>query len=207
MYPACGRIRAVDPLSAQLARQNIESAKARKNEAYREFQDEGARGRKFGAQFYTNLALFSGGTIVLSITYLGYLKSLPNRNILYPKTLIAAWIVLEVCVVLSLFWTLLNSYYTHYARLGIYVEKLIEESETLVEELDNLWIVNATTPEDREETKKHFAEKTIAKRKDRKWAAKREIIFQWLSVGSGVIARITFPVGIGLLTFFAIKNM
>ena len=110
---------AIDPIGARFAQQNVVDAQARTKAALQKFEDESIRIRESSDKFYGSLALFSGGTIALSITYLGYLKSAPGRVIIHPRILIAAWIVLLVCAVACLFCPLLNSYYTHFARLRI----------------------------------------------------------------------------------------
>jgi ABC-type multidrug transport system fused ATPase/permease subunit len=202
-----GRAMGIDPLSAPFAHQSVLDAQSRAKNALQKFEDESIRVREASDRFYSNLALFSGGTIALSITYLGFLKSTPNRSILYPRILIAAWIVLMVCVVTSLFCTLLNSYYVHFARLRIYVDKLVEQKETFVQEMDNLYIVNLTTSEEKQKEKQRFADEAEARRKDSRWAKKREAISSALWTGFGWAARLAFPIGLGLLTFFAAKNM
>jgi hypothetical protein len=144
----------IDPISARFAQQNVQDAQARTKVALQKYEDEAIRVRESSDKFYGSLALFSGGTIALSITYLGYLKSTPGRTVLYPRVLIAAWICLLVCAVASLFCPLLNSYYAHFARLRIYVSSLVEQKETLVEEMDKLYIANATTPKKNRRTKR-----------------------------------------------------
>jgi hypothetical protein len=52
--------------------------------------------RNANNRFYNNLALFSGGTIALSVTYLGYLKTL-SRPIQHMHWLMGSWIALIVC--------------------------------------------------------------------------------------------------------------
>jgi len=196
-----------DPISANLARQNVLDAKSRTRDALQKLEEESIRIRESGDKFYNSLALFSGGTIALSVTFLGYLKQVPNRSIAYPKTLIASWIALMICAVASLFCTLLSSYYVHFARLKTYVDRLAEQKETLVEEMDKLYIVNVTTQEEKEREKKRFTEEAKARRKDVAWAKRREEIFNALWRFCGWTSRIAFPVGLGLLTFFAAKNM
>jgi len=49
------------------------------------------RNRSANERFYNNLALFSGGTVALSITYLGYLKTL-SKPVQHQRWLIASWI-------------------------------------------------------------------------------------------------------------------
>jgi len=197
----------MDPVTtAQVARQNVLSAQNRTKAAKQKLEEESIRIRDSSDKFYSSLALFSGGTIALSITYLGYLKSFSGRPILYPKTLIAAWTVLLVCVVASLFCPLMNAYYTHFARLRIYLENLIEQKDTYIAEADNLYLVNVP-PEERDADKRRTTEEANARKKDRAWAKKRESIFSHLWTACGWIARVGFPLGLGLLMFFAVKNM
>jgi len=72
---------------------------------------EESRGRD--ERFYNSLALFSSGTVALSITYLGYLKNL-LKAIQHPHWLMLSWICLLTCILCSLFWLLAQSHYTHY---------------------------------------------------------------------------------------------
>ncbi len=198
---------AIDPVSAGFAQQSVREAQARTKVALQKYEDESIRIRETTDKFYGSLALFSGGTIALSITYLGYLKATPGRAILYPRVLIAAWICLLVCVVASLFSPLINSYYVHFARLQIYINTLVEQKETSVQEMDNLYITNLRTPEEKQQYKEQLNTEAEAKRKDRKWAKTRETISSRLWTAFGWVARLTFPVGLGLLMFFAAKNM
>jgi hypothetical protein len=197
----------IDPISARFAQQNVQDAQARTKVARQQFEDESIRIRESSDKFYGSLALFSGGTIALSITYLGYLKSTPGRIVLYPRVLIAAWICLLVCAVASLFCPLLNSYYAHFARLRIFVSTLMEQKETMVEEMGKLYLVNVTTPEEKEEHKKRLQAEADARSKDQKWAKTRESIYSVLWTGFGWVARLAFPIGLGLLIFFAAKNI
>lgn len=54
---------------------------------------EGQQDRRAFEKFYNNLALFSGGTIGLSITYLGYLKTL-GKPLRHQELLTICWIAL-----------------------------------------------------------------------------------------------------------------
>jgi hypothetical protein len=175
---------AVDPITAGFAQQSIRESQARTTAALQKYEDESIRVCETTDKFYGSLALFSGGTIALSITYLGYLKGTAGKTIIYPRVLIAVWICLLVCAVTSIFCPLLNSYYAHFARLGIYINSLVEQKETAVQELDNLNLTNATTPEE-----------------------KQESISKGLWTGFGWVARFAFPIGLGLLMYFAVKNM
>jgi hypothetical protein len=196
-----------DFISARFAQQDVLEAQARTKAALQKYEDESIRVRESSDKFYSNLALFSGGTIALSITYLGYLKSTQGREILYPRVLIGAWICLLICAVTSIFCPLFNSYYVHFARLRIYINSLVEQKETAAGAMDNLFLVNVNTPEEKESEKNRLMAETKDKKTSRKWAKRRETISSVLWTGFGWIARLTFPVGIGLLMFFAAKNI
>lgn len=74
---------------------------------------EGAEYRRAYERFYNNLALFSGGTIALGVTFLGYLKAL-SKPIVHQKYLTGSWISLIVCLIFSFAYVLCNLYYGHY---------------------------------------------------------------------------------------------
>jgi len=74
--------------------------------------NEESRGRD--ERFYSSLALFSSGTIALSVTFLGYLKNAASKPIQHPHWLIACWICLLTCILCSLFWLRAYGHYTHY---------------------------------------------------------------------------------------------
>jgi len=197
----------LDPVRAQFAQQNIRDAKLRTQSARQKFEEESIRTREGTDRFYGNLALFSSGTIALSVTFLGYLKSTPGRIVLYPRALVATWISLLVCVVAALFCNLVSYYYVHFARLHAYVDSLVEQNETYIQELDNLYVVNLTTPEAKQEQKKRLNDEANRIRADSNWNKRRETFFSALSTGLGWISRVAFPFGLGLLIFFAAKNM
>ncbi len=196
-----------NPAGQILAQKRIDDAASLRKTVKQKFDEESAENRRAYERFYNNLALFSSGTIALSVTYLGHLESIPGKTVIYPKTLIASWLVLLVCLIASLFYTFLNAHYMHFARLREYIDKMIEEKETLVEELDKLVIVNLTDPLERQATKERFAQQARDYGKSEEWAKKREDIYTALWIWSGRVARFTFPLGICLLVFFAIKNM
>src|ERR1019366_9565373 len=173
--------------------------------AREKFETEITENRKAYERFYTDLALFSSGTIALSITYLGYLKNIPNKSVAYPKVLIASWIALMLSLLTSLFCTLFHTHYLHFARLRDYVENLSKQKRIQAEEIDNLVLVN--NPQEKESAKERFAKDAETHSKDKTWAKKREDIFAYLWIGSARGAQVTFCWGIALLTFFAIKNM
>lgn len=192
-------------LRSKIAEQNIADAEANTKKALQNFEAENTENRKAYERFYTNLALFSSGTIALSITHLGHLKNIPDKSVTHPRVLIASWIALMVCLLTSLFCTLFHTHYLHFARLRDYVENLSNQKRIQAEEIDNLVLAN--NPQEKQSAKEKFVKDTETHRKDKTWAKKREDIFAYLWIGSARAAQVTFVLGIALLTFFAIKNM
>ena len=87
---------------------------------------------------------FSGGTVALSVTYLGYLKTL-SKPIQHPRWLIASWVSLMICAACSLFWTFVRGYYSHYSRARENDEVVKEQYEIEAKEIPNLKIANLQT--------------------------------------------------------------
>jgi hypothetical protein len=83
-----------------LAEKHLNDAAARVEESRKIFEQESGENRRAYERFYNNLALFSGGTIALSVTYLGYLKSLTKPPTL-PSWLVGSWGCLLFCLSLS----------------------------------------------------------------------------------------------------------
>lgn len=59
--------------------------------------------RQQSREFYFRLSLMSGGIISLSITYIGYLSSLPHFGISYAELLFGGWIALGLSLIGSLY--------------------------------------------------------------------------------------------------------
>lgn len=196
-----------NPAGQILAQTRIEDAASLTKAVRQKLEEEASENRRACERFYNSLALFSGGTIALSVTYLGHLESIPGKTLAYPKALIASWLVLLVCLITSLFYTFLNTLYMHFARLTEYIDKRIRQKETQVEELDNLRIVNLSDPPERQATKEMFAQQAREYGKDKEWAKTRADIYTALWIWSGRVARFAFPAGICLLVLFAIKNI
>ena len=92
-----------DPLQTLLRQQNLNSPQEITKKVKAVLIDESVASRKVYETFHTNLALFSSGTMALSITYLGYLKS-SGAHVIHVKTLVASWACLIAAIPLSLFF-------------------------------------------------------------------------------------------------------
>jgi len=166
---------------------------------------EGQEDRRAFEKFYNNLALFSGGTIALSITYLGYLKTL-GKPLRHQRLLTAGWIALFVCLLFSLIYVLVNLYYSHHFREREWAEARKKKFETEAEEVPNMGVENVRTPQ---EVAAFQAPRSAAALTCDEVAARHEKLqkrYFHVWVWSGRIARLAFAGGIGMLLGFAISN-
>jgi hypothetical protein len=126
-----------------LAEKHLNDAAARLEESRKIFEQESGENRRACERFYNNLALFSGGTVALSVTYLGYLKSL-TKPPTHPMWLVGSWGCLLLCLALSLFCTLFNTHYAHFARLRQHVDNIKRKRIAEAEAISPLMPVNLT---------------------------------------------------------------
>ncbi len=166
---------------------------------------EGQEDRREFQKFYNNLALFSGGTIALSITYLGYLKTL-GKPLHGLKLLAASWISLFACLLFSLIYVLGNLYYSFHYREREYAEANQKKFEAELKEFPELDMVNLQTPEELAEFQNPRREAiriTTERSEHHKGRGDRYLtLWQW----AGRIAQLGFATGIGMLLWFAILN-
>ncbi len=136
----------IDPI---LAQKRIDGAAHLVAATEEKLDEESGENRRFYERFYNNLALFSGGTIALSVTYLGYLKTLP-KPVACPRILMASWTSLFVCLVTSLFFNFFNTHYMHYGRQREYMDNRRKQREVEATELKNLIVANVRTAAERD---------------------------------------------------------
>jgi hypothetical protein len=164
-------------------------------------------------RFYNNLALFSSGTVALSVTFLGYLKSLP-KPIQHPHWLVECWLCLMTCAACSLFWPFVYGYYSFYFHEWQTANALKEKCEIEAKEYPTLMrgtmSVQTRAPISQKEIQDFISNRTKAAEiyEGRVAHAKRREKFymqfwRWL----GRIAQATFLGGLALLLAFAIRNM
>jgi hypothetical protein len=157
-------------------------------------------------RFYNNLALFSGGTVALSVTYLGYLKSLPTP-VIHKSWLVGSWCAFFLCLFCSLFWLFLVTHYSHYFRDKEFAEAVQKQYETEIAEIAHMNVVNVQSPAERA-AYIGPRQQAIAKSKDSAaWNERREQFYLRLWVWAGRLARASFLLGFGLLLAFAIRNI
>ncbi|MGA2896683.1 MAG: hypothetical protein ABSE27_03695 [Acidobacteriaceae bacterium] len=169
--------------------------------------------RNTNERFYNNLALFSSGTIALSVTFMGYLKSQP-KPLAHPPWLVVSWVCLMLCAACSLFWPFVYGYYSHYFHewqtADVIQKKLkIEAKEypTLAQGTHSLQTRAPISYSEIEDFRSNRLEAAGIYETRAKAAKRRETryihLWQWL----GRIAQASFLIGLGFLLAFAIKNL
>jgi hypothetical protein len=172
--------------------------------------NEESRGRD--ERFYNSLALFSSGTIALTVTYLGYLKS-ASRTIQHPHWLMVCWICLLTCILCSLFWLRAYGHYTHYFHEWQTADAQKEQYEAEAKEYPvlarNAISVQTRAPMSAEEIA-HFVSnrREAASILDKKAAGAkdRETFYMRFWRVLGWIAQVSFISGFAFLVTFAAKN-
>lgn len=186
-----------------VAQSRIDDAAKRVDAVYQQLQREAAENRRAYERFYTNLALFSGGTIALSVTFLGYLMSRPDP-VSDKWLIVATWASLLVCLASSLFQSLFHAHYLHYTRLGEYQDKQREKHGVELNELPKLPIAN---PSDLPAFQENLKQAIDALKKNKPWIETRQKGWNFLDVWSSRLARTAFLAGFALLFAFAVRQL
>jgi hypothetical protein len=187
------------------AEKHIESAYKHLSAVEENLFKEGQEDRRAFEKFYNNLALFSGGTIALSVTYLGYLKT-AGKPVSHHWLLMGSWGSLFTCLLCSLIYVLLNLYYSHHFREREWAEARKEKFETEANEIQHMGIINMRTPHelaDFQKSRSEAASKCIEVAERHENLQKR---YLKLVLWAGRIAQLSFASGIGMLLAFAMSN-
>ncbi len=166
---------------------------------------EGQEDRREFQKFYNNLALFSSGTIALSVTYLGYLKTL-SRPLQSLTLLKASWTALFVCLIFSLVYVLINLYYAFHCREEEFAKAQKNKYETELNDFPEMQLANLQTAQEKAEFE-NPRKKAIAildEKIEHHHTRGDRYLKSWKWAGR--IARLGFAAGIALLLWFAIKN-
>ncbi len=192
-----------DPL---LAQKHLEDASRAAAAAAEDISADQEANRQSYERFYNNLALFAGGTVALSVTYLGYLKTLP-KPLVHQDILIASWASLLLCLATALFYTFFHTHYWFYASVRRYLESRKEQREVEARELNSLNVVNIRSEAERKSVELRLRKAVERYEGNARSASRRESAYFFIWKWSGRLARGTFLVGLGLLFFFAVANM
>jgi hypothetical protein len=194
------------PNAAQyFAQERIEAAEKHRVAVEAGLSTEGQEDRRAFEKFYNNLALFSGGTIALSITYLGYLRTL-DRPLNHLGILKAGWFSLFACLLASLTYVICNLYYSHYFRQREHADAWKRELETDANEIENLNVANIRTAAELAAYRNPRIEQALEYAERSKSAERSQNRYYFFWLWAGRIARLGFALGIGMLLWFAISN-
>ena len=179
-----------------------------------EAQYEGSKeNRNTNEKFYNSLAIFSSGTIALSVTFLGYLKSLP-KPVQHPHWLVWCWICLMACAACSLFWPFVYGYYSYYFHEWQTAKAQKEKYETDAKEFPKL-VRGSVSVQTKATTSQKEIQDFVSNRMEasaisdkrskraKRWENFYMHFWRWL----GRIAQASFLGGLVFLLAFAIRNM
>ena len=160
-------------------------------------------------RFFETLALFNGGALVLSVTFLGYVSSKPGVKVSCVSALYAPWAFLLGGLLASVFRNLWHQDYLYFATLAQWagnVERLKESEIRLTEGGGRIIVDSDCKPLEVREVVNQLGNNRDSwrgvKNKADKRASRRERLF----VICQYIAQFGFVLGLGLLVFFAIAN-
>jgi hypothetical protein len=190
---------------SQYAQEQIREAQEATKRVAKKRHEEAAENQRAFERFYNAIALFSGGTIALSVTFLGFLKSASQPIHLW--LLFASWFCLFVCLVTATFYTFFNTCYTGYARSAEYARRLKEQKETTAEQVPFLNIADITNKEELDAYIKELKSEAASHQEDLAWNGRKEKLHTRLYRACGITANITFVLGIALLLVFATMNL
>ena len=194
------------PVSPNEAVDRINAARKAASLAHDKLQAEDERNRSSYEGLYAQLAVVSGGTVALSITYLGYLGA-AHVTISAPKLLVSSWVALLVCLLLSVFASFFYAFYRHYSRLSEYTNKVSIKYD---EEAVGLPLISQSPPLTSDEIvaqPKELRQVAESRRKDSDWAKRRADFYWFIWRWGGFAARTAIVVGITCLVAFAIFNL
>ncbi len=169
--------------------------------------------RASNERFYNGLALYSGGTIALSVTFMGYLKTL-SKPPAHPPWLVTAWTCLLVCAACSLFWPFVYGRYSYFFHEWQAADAHKNKHETDAEEYATMVrgarSVQTQAPISQKDIDDFRSNRLGAAAIYKERAAKakrRETLYLRLWTWLGRVARLCFLVGLSFLFAFAVENL
>lgn len=193
-----------DTLEKRLTQDDLKSAQEYTKRVRSLLMEESAASRKVYETFHTNLALFSSGTLALSITYLGYLKS-SGAHVGYIKVLVASWTCLMLTIPMSLFVSYLHSHHLSYGRIRELQFAQKSQREAEVDAILSGSVINLKQDEIATETAERKARAQQHEKEGKRVKRLEDLYYRlWRSIGFA--ARTLFVAGLALLYVFASWN-
>lgn len=190
----------------QLAQQNIQEAQERSKRVRQKLHEEADTNRLAVERFFNTLTLVSGGTLALSLTYLGYLKTaggLPTHL----WSLKTCWLLLLVCMTCSIFYNNFHTRYVGHARSREYADSLRTQRQASIREVGNVQVIDEEgTAWSPEELKASLTTEMNSFERDVNWNKVRENFYAGLYTWDARVAQGAFVLGLALLLTFALLN-
>lgn len=192
-----------------IAMQNMKDATEKVGRIHTSVSELQGKMRDKSMDFYYKLALLSGGVLSLSITYIGYLASVPTRQIYFGELLFLGWACLLITIFSSIYRNHFNLDMGHYQTTNVLNNARLEEFKASLVVLENYpqQFINLKTKEDVQKqitTTKHNIS-TIENAMKKVKAKEDRNSFWWVT--SQKAAHISFFLGMVLITLFASLNM
>jgi len=165
--------------------------------------------RRTTEKFYYQVALLCGGSIVLSVTYLGYLEAGSDGLACGKWLLVAAWVLLSISLLCSLLRNKLYPDYLHYSAMKDYTKTYKEYSEEMVNYLKAAPedFANIGSKEDLDRfisiEKQNVA--TLARAQESHQKKKQRTERLWVACGR--VALVGLVCGLAGLIVFAVSNV
>jgi hypothetical protein len=189
-----------------IAKQRIDDATESLSRVAKKRLAESTENQRAYERFFNNLALLSGGTVALSVTYLGFLRTLPGQPF-HQRWLIVSWILLFVCLLCSTFFSSFHTSHIHFGRSREYAQRFKEKTETLADEVPNIKTIGIESKAELDAYIKELRQVATRSEKDVKWARRRENVYALLFTACGAAACVAFVLGMALLLLFAVANI
>lgn len=194
-----------------LLNQELKNSGDKYNKIYNSVVEMQSDMRQQSREVYFRISLMSGGIVSLSVTYIGYLASLPNFTVNYGELLFAGWIALGFSLIGGIYRNHFNLDMGHWQTMEVLNKARLENEkatlklmkrnpEQFIDAATNTVGVEAKTLKDMEEGIKKIEEaiksSVISNKRDEKL---------WLI--SQNAAHIGFISGIILIAIFASLNI
>jgi hypothetical protein len=191
---------------ALLAQHNVESAQQASKRVKQKLLEDEAANRLAVERFFNTLALVAGGTLALSVTYLGYLKTAGGHPA-HLWALKASWVLLLCSLACSVFYNYLYPRYVGHGRMREYSESMMALRKASIEGADHLPVIDDEgKPWDREELKRTFTNEMNSFDRAARWNRTRENVYSRLYDWDARVAQAAFVLGLALLLVFAFLN-
>lgn len=194
-----------DPLNGLLSQQEMQDAQKHSAKVKSVLAEAIVSSRKAYETFHNNLALFSAGTIALSVTYLGYLKN-ASGGVVHLRLLIASWACLLATAVFGLFCTFLHTHYIYFERMQEYFNALEKQRLAESDAVLSINVVNLQTDAEIQQERLRLRKSAELYSKRAVDLKKKSDRYYRLWRVDGFAARVLFLIGLLLLFTFATMN-